>query len=216
MTIITIDGPAGSGKSTIAKHLAKELDFTYFDTGAMYRIVAYASLQAPKSQSIEETLKQLDFTVEMIDKEKHYFLKGEDISKAIRHPEVTQQASIVAAMPPVRLHLVTMQRKLGETYDSIFDGRDTGSVVFPNATLKIYLDASAEERAKRRHIELQASKSPISYEEILANINERDHRDMTREHSPLCVPDNAHVIDTSSMSIPEVAEAIKKFYLKAN
>lgn len=206
--IIAVDGPAGSGKSTISKIVARELGFTYLDTGAMYRMVTYAVLKRKTDlDNKEEVLKLLETIKLDINKDK-FFLDGEDVSDVIREVEVTNNVSKVASLKEVRDKLVHMQRDISEGKKVILDGRDIGTVVFPNANLKIFLVASPEERAKRRVKEFIEKGIDTSYETVLEEIKTRDFMDSTRKESPLTQAKDAKLIDTSFMNIEEVSSTI--------
>lgn len=209
---IAIDGPAGAGKSTIAKMVAAKLGVVYVDTGAMYRAVALycqrRRLELHKVEEIEKELNQMDIHIEYSKGIQKIFLNGEDVTEVIRTQEVARGASMVAAVKAVRLKLVELQRKLGAKGSVVMDGRDIGTFVLPDATLKIFLTASVEERAKRRCHELQMK--GISYEfcKIKQEIEERDINDSNREFAPLKKAVDAIEIDTTSLSIEEAAERI--------
>lgn len=209
--IVTVDGPAGSGKSTIAKIIAKKYGFTYLDTGAMYRMIALYALE--NNVDLEDT-KSIE---NMLDNTKldivgtQFFLNGRDVSEEIRTPRVSAIVSPVAAIKEVRVKLVDLQREISFGKRIILDGRDIGTVVFPKADVKIFLVASAEERAKRRLKEYEEKNLEADYESVLASIKERDHIDSTRKESPLLKAEDAHEIDSSKMSIDEVVEAISKY-----
>lgn len=209
--IVTVDGPAGSGKSTIAKIIAKKYGFTYLDTGAMYRMIALYALE--NNVDLEDT-KSIE---NMLDNTKldivgtQFFLNGRDVSEEIRTPRVSAIVSPVAAIKEVRIKLVDLQREISFGKRIILDGRDIGTVVFPKADVKIFLVASAEERAKRRLKEYEEKNLEADYESVLASIKERDHIDSTRKESPLLKAEDAHEIDSSKMSIDEVVEAISKY-----
>ena len=189
---VAIDGPAGAGKSTIAKELSKKLGVIYVDTGAMYRAMAlFLIRQGIKSSETEEVT-----------------LNGENVNSLIRTEEVGNMASASSPNPDVRKKLVALQRKLASEKSVVMDGRDIGTVVLPNAKVKIYLTASSAVRAKRRYDELTAKGESCDIEKIEADIIERDHRDMTREISPLRQADDAVLVDTSDMSIAEVQERL--------
>lgn len=206
--IIAVDGPAGSGKSTISKIVARELGFTYLDTGAMYRMVTYAVLKRKTDLDNKEEVLNLLETIKLdINKDK-FFLDGEDVSDVIREVEVTNNVSKVASLKEVRDKLVHMQRDISEGKKVILDGRDIGTVVFPNANLKIFLVASPEERAKRRVKEFIEKGIDTSYETVLEEIKTRDFMDSTRKESPLTQAKDAKLIDTSFMSIEEVSSTI--------
>jgi CMP/dCMP kinase len=206
--IVAIDGPAGSGKSTIAKIIAKDFGFTYLDTGAMYRMVTLYILQkgisANDREKIVESLDEITLDIQ----ENRFYLNGKDVSEEIRTPEVTSSVSPVSAIKEVREKLVDLQREISLGKKVILDGRDIGTVVFPTAELKIFLVASAEERAKRRLKEFSEKGIEINYEEVLQGIVERDYIDSTREESPLKKAEDAIELDTSSLNIEEVVEKI--------
>lgn len=212
--IVGIDGPAGSGKSTIAKIIAKKYNFTYIDTGAMYRMITLYFLENniefnvnQKNQSeIEEALKKINLDM----KENKFFLQGKDVSKEIREQRINENVSNVAAIKVVRENLVNLQRKISEDKNVILDGRDIGTVVFPKADVKIFLLASAEERANRRFKEFQEKNVNISYDEVLNSIKERDYVDSHRKESPLIMAHDAIELDSTSMSIDEVIDFISK------
>lgn len=217
--IITIDGPIGTGKSTIAKELAQRIRFIYFDTGAMYRSLTYALLKnniSPKDiPAIIEYLSSFDFDINIKGGEKRYLIDREDVTDAIRGEKVTSIVSEVAAIPEIREKLVDIQRKLAEGLNVIFEGRDMGTVVFPNAEVKIYLEGDPVVRAKRRYEE-QKTKYPEEYKNLtlkqaIEDINKRDHFDMTREVSPLYKAADAHAIDTTSLTLDEVITKIMEF-----
>lgn len=209
--IVTVDGPAGSGKSTIAKIIAKKYGFTYLDTGAMYRMIAlYAlenSIDLQDSKVIETMLKNTKLDIVG----NQFFLNGKDVSDEIRTPRVSAIVSPVSAIKEVRVKLVDLQREISKGKSVILDGRDIGTVVFPSGDVKIYLVASPEERAKRRLKEYEEKGVEADYESVLASIKERDFIDSTRKESPLKKAEDAHEIDSSTMSIDEVVEVISKY-----
>lgn len=209
--IVTVDGPAGSGKSTIAKIIAKKYGFTYLDTGAMYRMIAlYAlenSIDLQDSKAIETMLKNTKLDIVG----NQFFLNGKDVSDEIRTPRVSAIVSPVSAIKEVRVKLVDLQREISKGKSVILDGRDIGTVVFPNGDVKVYLVASPEERAKRRLKEYEEKGVEADYESVLASIKERDFIDSTRKESPLKKAEDAHEIDSSTMSIDEVVEVISKY-----
>lgn len=209
---IAIDGPAGAGKSTIAKKVAKELSFIYVDTGAMYRAMGLYFLRkgiAPENAvAIEEACDEIQVSIRYENGEQQVLLNGENVSAEIRKEEVGNMASKTSVNGKVREKLVALQRELAKKENVVMDGRDIGTQVLPNATAKIYLTASAAERARRRYLELQQKGTPGVLEEIEADIMERDHRDMKREISPLRQAEDAVLVDASDMTIDEVAAAV--------
>ena len=209
---IAIDGPAGAGKSTIAKELAKRLSFVYVDTGAMYRAIGLYLLRnqiSPKDESsVEKACKEIQISISYEDGVQQVFLNGENVNSKIRTEEVGQMASKSAAVPQVRSWLIDLQRGLAVTQDVIMDGRDIGTCVLPQATVKIYLTASANVRAKRRYDEYRAKGMDCDYEEILNTVKKRDMQDMTRAIAPLKQADDAVLLDTSDLSIEEVVDRI--------
>lgn len=206
--IIAIDGPSGAGKSTLGKRLAKKLNLLYLDTGAMYRAVAFAVLQAKIANNREKIVEIAENSkIELIGEPESLkvLLNGEDISDKIRTNEVGQMASIVSTISEVRKILVKCQQELGNRGNGcVLDGRDIGTVVFPNADLKIFLTAKPESRARRRYEEDLEKGIATTFEETLAEINKRDKRDVTRADSPLTIADDAFVIDTSELNLDEV------------
>lgn len=212
---IAIDGPAGAGKSTIAKAVSKKLGYIYVDTGALYRSVAYTMLKdgiSPKdSAKVEEKLSSLDknyFSLGFIDGAQHVFAGGEDVSDKIRTPEVSMGASDVSAIPYVRKFLFELQRSIAAENNVIMDGRDIGTVVLPNADVKIYLTASAEVRAERRYKELAEKENCPTFEQVLADIKQRDYNDMHREIAPLKKADDAVLADTSDVDLDGAIQLI--------
>jgi len=208
--IVAVDGPAGSGKSTISKIVANKFNLTYLDTGAMYRMIAFKSLKDNVDlDNINEVINLLD-KVELDMKDGKFFVDGQDVSLDIRTPEVTSIVSKVAAIKEVREKLVDLQRKISQGKDVILDGRDIGTVVFTNADLKIFLVASPEERAKRRVLDFKNKGIEESFEDVLNEIIRRDEYDSNRKESPLKKAEDAVEIDTSFMDINEVVEAISE------
>jgi len=210
--IITIDGTVGTGKSTVATKLARALGYIYFDTGAMYRALTWGIMQNKIDIHNEEQLNAyldlFDYKVKIKQGEKSYCVANQDVSLAIRGQEVTSKVSEVSAIPKVREKLVALQRQLSLGVNAVFEGRDIGTVVFPNANLKIFLTADPKVRAKRRYDELCAkfpdTASKLTFDQVLEEINQRDHHDSTRELSPLKQANDAFLIDTSQLSIDEV------------
>ncbi|MGL5050439.1 MAG: (d)CMP kinase [Fusobacteriaceae bacterium] len=212
---VAIDGPAGSGKSTIAKILAKKYLMTYLDTGAMYRMVAFYSLKNNINLENSEELKKMLMKIKLNIVQEQFFINGTDVSNEIRTPEVTAIVSKVAAIKEVREKLVDLQREISQGKRAILDGRDIGTVVFPKAELKIFLVASPEERASRRVKDYtDRGIEGETYEEVLSAIKLRDHLDSTREESPLKKAEDAIEIDSSFMNIEEVCENIAKYIEK--
>ena len=207
--IIAIDGPAGSGKSTVSKMIAEEIGFTYLDTGAMYRLFAYKLIK--ENIDVNDMEKELDAlkSLDIDMKDGRFYLDKEDVSDKLRSREVSGNASKVAGVKEVREKMVEIQREFSRSKNVILDGRDIGTVVFPNADLKIYLGAASEVRAKRRYEELKEKDSSVNYDEILKEIEERDYHDSSRKESPLRIADDAIVIDTTDSTIDEVKENIK-------
>jgi len=211
MTIqIAIDGPAGSGKSTISKIIARQLDIIYLDTGAMYRGVTYKALQNNVKAEDIDTLAELLENTEMTFKGDQLILDGVDCSEEIRLPLIAENVSVYAAVRIIREDLVRRQQEIGQRHSIIMDGRDIGTVVLPNATYKIYLTASVEERAERRHKELIEKGHDVEIETIKKDIEQRDYNDMNRETSPLKKADDAYEVDTTGLAINDVVEAIIK------
>lgn len=209
---IAIDGPAGAGKSTIARKAAAELGFIYVDTGALYRSVAYYCISAGADVSVPENVEKLlpEITPELrfIDGVQHVFVNGSDVSDKIRTPEVSMAASKVSAIPAVRAFLFDLQKKIARENDIIMDGRDIGTVVLPDADLKIFLTASPEARADRRYAELKDKPDAPAYEQVLADIIKRDHDDSTRAIAPLKQADDAVLCDTTKLSLEESIDKI--------
>ena len=209
---IAIDGPAGAGKSTIAKRVAKELSFIYVDTGAMYRAMALYFLRKgilpDETKKIEAACEEIRVSITYVNGEQQVWLNGENVSKEIRKEEVGNMASKTSVNSKVREKLVALQRELASRENVVMDGRDIGTQVLPDATAKIYLTASAEECARRRFLELQEKGMPANMEAIEADIIARDQRDMTREISPLRQAEDAVLVDASQMTIEEVTNAV--------
>ena len=208
---ITLDGPSGSGKTTIAKSLAKKLGYLYVDTGAMYRAVAYymfdKGIAVDDDARVEDSLADIKLNLKVEDGEQRVILNGQDITGSIRTPEISMGASTVSKNKQVRLKLVAMQREFASVNNSIFDGRDMGSFVLPEADHKFYITADVDTRAKRRYLELKA-KQAITLEEVKADMIARDEQDSSRAFAPLVIPQGAFVIDTTNMTIDEVENLI--------
>ena len=210
---IAIDGPSGAGKSTLARRLAAKLGFIYVDTGALYRAIALSMLRrnADTEEQIVGSLSELDVTLQYIDGEQHVFANGEDVSSLIRTPEVTMQASRVSAIPEVRKYLFDLQQTLAKEHSVVMDGRDIGTVVLPDADVKIFLTASPEKRAMRRWLEMQEKQIVgQTYEEVLADVIRRDEQDMNREIAPLKQAEDAVLVDTSELNLEESEQLLLK------
>jgi len=210
--IIAIDGPSGAGKSTLAKRLAKELHFIYLDTGAMYRALALKVLREGIDLADDARLAELVRVTEIDLREKRgeleVLLDGRDVAEEIRTPEVSQTASKVSALRAVRARMLELQRAMGGRGSVVAEGRDIGTVIFPAAEVKIFLDASLHERARRRYQEIHAAGRAVNFDETLREIEERDKRDRERDLAPLCQAEDALLIDSSSFSADEVAAMV--------
>lgn len=212
---IAIDGPAGAGKSTIAKMVSADMGYIYVDTGAMYRAVAlYLTENNIPDEDIEKVLGDVDVSLKFIDGAQRVYLGDRDVSELIRTPEISMAASRTSAIPAVRARLFDLQQKLARENNIIMDGRDIGTVVLPNADVKIFLTASAEERANRRYKELSEKPDCPTYEEILKDIVQRDYNDMNRETAPLKQAEDAVLVDTTELTLEQsaarIAEIIKE------
>ncbi len=211
---IAIDGPAGAGKSTIAKRLAAIKNFVYVDTGAMYRAIALYCIENDippvDDECMSQALEKINVTIDYLDGEQIVFLNGENVNGKIRTQQVGNMASSVSAIGKVRERMVALQQELARTRSVIMDGRDIGTVVLPDALVKIYLTASVEIRAKRRYDEYVEKGVECDLETLKKEIADRDHRDMTREHSPLRQAEDAVVVDSSYLTIDEVVAEILK------
>ena len=212
---IAIDGPAGAGKSTIARALAKELGYYYVDTGAIYRTVAYfldlLGISPKDVDGVSRYLDELTVNIEYdADGKQHMIMNGMDVTDEIRTPDISQKASLVSAHAIVRDMLLDMQRDVAKQHNVIMDGRDIGTVVLPRATVKIFLTASAEVRAKRRVDELIAKGQKAEFAQVLKDIQQRDHQDSTRPIAPLKQAKDAVLLDTSDLDIPGVITAMKE------
>mgnify|MGYP001737361276 FL=1 len=213
--IVAIDGPAGSGKSTIAKLLAKKYDLTYIDTGAMYRMITLYLLENNIDISDLKEVERVLNTVNLDMQGDKFYLDNVDVSTKIREKRINDNVSKVASIKIVRSNLVDLQRKISNNKDVILDGRDVGTVIFPNAQVKIFLIASPEERARRRYNEFLEKKTEITYDEVLKSIKERDHIDSTRDESPFVKADDAIELDSTNLTIEDVVNFISKEIEKA-
>ncbi|MCD7955112.1 MAG: (d)CMP kinase [Lachnospiraceae bacterium] len=209
---IAIDGPAGAGKSTVARLAAEKLHFIYVDTGAMYRAIALGLLRGSTdiedASALADALGKMEVSICHVDGTQHVYLNGEDVSGLIRTEQVSDMTSRSSAKPEVRKKLTSLQRNLAARENVLMDGRDIGTMILPDADLKIFLTASVATRAERRFLELTEKGEPCSLEEIAADIAERDYRDEHREIAPLRQAQDAIPLDTSDMTIEEVVEAI--------
>ena len=209
---VAIDGPAGAGKSTIAKRIARRLGYIYVDTGAMYRAMAYYLIQnqvdAADQEAIAAACQHADISICYQDGEQVVLLNGENVNAYLRTEAVGNMASVSSVVPEVRKKLVELQQKLARETDVVMDGRDIGTVVLPDADVKVYLTASVETRAKRRFLELQEKGEPADLAKIAADIEDRDYRDMHRDISPLRQAEDATLVDSSNMTIDQVVERI--------
>ena len=209
---VAIDGPAGAGKSTIAKQIARKLGYIYVDTGAMYRAMAYYLIQnqvdAADQEAIAAACQHADISICYQDGEQVVLLNGENVNAYLRTEAVGNMASVSSVVPEVRKKLVELQQKLARETNVVMDGRDIGTVVLPDADVKVYLTASVETRAKRRFLELQEKGEPADLAKIAADIEDRDYRDMHRDISPLRQAEDATLVDSSDMTIDQVVERI--------
>ena len=204
MINVAIDGPAGAGKSSIAKAVAHEKGYIYVDTGALYRSIALFALEnSLEGESLVNSLDKINLSLEFIDGSQHVIMNNNDISDKIRTPEVSMNASKVSAIPEVRKFLFGLQKKIAAENNIIMDGRDIGTVVLPDADLKVFLTASAEERANRRYREIK-DMDGVTYEQVLEDIKKRDYSDMHRDIAPLKQAEDAVLLDTTGMTVDEV------------
>ncbi|WP_343252744.1 (d)CMP kinase [Ligaoa zhengdingensis] len=224
MIAIAIDGPAGAGKSTIARALARHLGYIYVDTGALYRAVGYYMLQhgvdPSKEKEVVPQLPKIDVTIRFVDGEQRVFLNGEDVSDRIRTPELSMAASDVSALPPVRAFLLDQQRNLAAASHVVMDGRDIGTVVLPQAQVKIFLTASPEDRAERRRQELMGKGIQADFAEVLEDVRKRDYNDSHRAIAPLCQAPDAILVDTTGntceQSIAQLIAVVEAALLKTS
>ena len=212
MKAIAIDGPAGAGKSSIAKILAKKLGYIYVDTGALYRAVGYfvvsKNISTTDADAVTECLNLIRVEMKYVDGQQRVFINDEDVTEKIRTAEISMAASNVSAIPKVREFLFDLQQNIAKTNNVVMDGRDIGTVVLPNADVKIFLTASPEERAKRRYKELIEKGQQVTFEDVLADVKTRDHNDSTRATAPLKQADDAVLVDTSDLDFGQSVEAL--------
>lgn len=215
MISIAIDGPAGAGKSSICRRLAEELHYLHVDTGAIYRAVGLFMLRRHKNPAdpaeVLPLLPQVKIDLQFVEGEQRILLNGEDVSEAIRLPEASAAASAVSALPEVRAYLLEQQRSLARQYNVIMDGRDIGTVVLPHATIKIYLTAAPEERARRRWLQQRSKGIGESYEEVLAAVKKRDYDDSHRAAAPLCRAEDAWLCDSTHLDFEETVAAMLSY-----
>lgn len=219
MISVAIDGPAGAGKSTIARSVAAELGYLYADTGALYRTIGlYAvrhGVDTEDAQGVIDCLENIKIDLKYVGGEQRVYLCGEDVSGSIRTEEISMAASNVSRIPKVREFLLDLQRNIASTNDVIMDGRDIGTVVLPNATVKIFLTASPEKRAERRYKELTECGEKVDFDTILADIKKRDYNDSHREIAPLKPSENSVIADTSDLSLEESKTLIARIITEA-
>ena len=218
--IIAVDGPSAAGKSYLCKEISEKLNITYIDTGAMYRAVALYfmnnNIEENDENEVDKALKDIDITFSRIDRVPHIFLNFDDITDKIRNEKIGMMASKVSAIKKVRYDMIERQRNLAKNTSVILDGRDIGSVVFPNADLKIYLTADPAERAKRRRLDLKEKGIECLQEEVLEDINKRDYNDINKPISPLVKTDDAVLIDTTNMTKKEVVDEVMRLLMERN
>lgn len=215
MINIAIDGPSGAGKSVISKALAKELGYVYLDTGALYRTIGLFAHRKLNEKSddraaVVDLLGEIDINIKFMDEQQHVFLNGEDVSEAIRMPEISMAASNVSAFPEVRSFLLELQRKMARENNCVMDGRDIGTVVLPKAQVKIFLTASSESRAERRYAELKEKGIDIEYNTVLEELKLRDNNDMNRQTAPLKPAADSLIIDTTGNSLQQSLDVVIK------
>lgn len=212
--VVAIDGPAGAGKGSASRQLADRLGYTYIDSGAMFRAVAYLAKQRgigwDDNQGLGDLARSLQFGFDGDSKHQHIIVNGEHLTDVIRTPEISQGSSIICTQEQLVKALIEKQRELGENGGIVIEGRQTTTEVFPKAEVKIYLTASLEERAKRRLLELQTKGLDVNLSEVIEQIRERDHRDMTRLHGPLKQADDAIVVDTDNLNLSQVVDKLEQ------
>lgn len=212
MINVAIDGPAGAGKSTVARAAAKQLGYIYVDTGALYRAIGvYAlrnNIKPNDAEKVADALKDITVELKFIDSVQHVFLNGDDVSEEIRLPEASMAASNVSAIPAVRAFLFDLQRDIAKKNDIIMDGRDIGTVVLPDAQVKIFLTADDEERAMRRFKELQEKGSTVTFKEVLDDLRQRDYNDSHREIAPLKPAEDSVIVNTTGLSLEGSVDAV--------
>lgn len=211
---IAIDGPSGAGKSTLARKLAEKLNYIYVDTGALYRTIGLYTLRKgvdpQDTAAVEELLPEIEVGLRFVESEQHVYLNGEDVSSEIRVHEVSQYASLVSAIPAVRQYLFETQQSMAKKFNVIMDGRDIGTVVLPNAEVKIFLTASPEVRARRRYNELLQRGQNVDFDQVLADVIKRDEQDMNRPVAPLKPAEDSIIIDTSEFTFDESLAVLYK------
>lgn len=217
---VAIDGPSGAGKSTIARAAAGHLGFVYVDTGAMYRTIGLAvcraGVQLGESEKIQAVLNAgLQVSLQYQNGVQHVLLNGEDVSSLIRTPEISKYASFVSAVPAVRAFLLDTQREMARTHNVIMDGRDIGTVILPDAEVKIFLTASSDARARRRFLELEEKGEQVTYDAVLADMIQRDHDDETRAAAPLKQAEDAVLVDTSELTLEQSVQAVETIVRQA-
>lgn len=217
---VAIDGPSGAGKSTIARAAAGHLGFVYVDTGAMYRTIGLAvcraGVQLGESKKIQAVLNAgLQVSLQYQNGVQHVLLNGEDVSSLIRTPEISKYASFVSAVPAVRAFLLDTQREMARTHNVIMDGRDIGTVILPDAEVKIFLTASSDARARRRFLELEEKGEQVTYDAVLADMIQRDHDDETRAAAPLKQAEDAVLVDTSELTLEQSVQAVETIVRQA-
>lgn len=212
MISVAIDGPAGAGKSTISRRAAKEIGFLYVDTGALYRAIGLYALRhrvdMDEKRAVDEMLKTIQVELAFVEGEQRVLLCGEDVSSKIRTPEVSMAASRVSAIPEVRAFLFDLQKEMARTHNVVMDGRDIGTVVLPDAQVKIFLTASPEERARRRHAEMLEKGQTADYEAVLEDIRRRDYQDSHRAIAPLVPAENAVLVDTTGNTLEQSVQQL--------